>query len=86
MKDDEKIEKEAVEQAYREQCEEALRTETPPVYVDEDSCPMAAHMLSLLNEADEDGNTEYIDESGNPIDPSELDPSEWVEVDDEEDE
>lgn len=75
MKDEKKIDEKAVEQTYNEQCEEALRTETPPVYVDADSCPMAARILSDL-EGDagrEDGEVSYIDEDGNELDPDEVD-------------
>lgn len=76
MKDDEKkVDEKAVEQTYRAQCEEALRTENPPEYIDKDSCPMAARILADLGEENDEGEAEvvYEDEDGNILDPNEVD-------------
>lgn len=78
---------EAIQETYERECQIAYETETPPVYVEEDSCPMAARILAdLCGSDDEDdyADVRYYDEDGNEIDPSEIDPDEWEEVTDEE--
>ena len=78
---------EAIQETYERECQIAYETETPPVYVDEDSCPMAARMLALLgcgDDEDDYAEVRYYDEDGNEIDPSEIDVDEWEEVTDEE--
>ena len=65
----------AIQETYERECQIAYETETPPVYVDKDSCPMAARILSDLGEADGEGDAEvvYVDEDGNELDPNEVD-------------
>ena len=78
---------EAIQETYERECQIAYETETPPVYVDEDSCPMAARMLEMLGCSDDEddyADVRYYDEDGNEIAPSEIDVDEWVEVTDEE--
>lgn len=78
---------EAIQETYERECQIAYETETPPVYVDEDSCPMAARMLAMLgcgDDEDDYAEVRYYDEDGNEIDPSEIDVDEWEEVTDEE--
>lgn len=66
---EDKIDEEAVEQTFRRQCEEAEETEDPPVYVDADSCPMAARILRDLGEDGgmPDSIMTYIDDDGNEV-------------------